>query len=209
MKKNLFFIILSVSALVAHAEGFYVGAGVGVSRVSDTSADMNANLVSALGGTARTTMDSSVNNVRIVGGFKVNENMAFELGYVNSSNFKMNIAGTSGDNVAYRGSGKTSFSGFDVSAVLRPSLASGYHNFFAMLGMHRYQTKADVETTAGGQSFSGWDSKSGTGAMFGVGYDWKMKNDLDLRLAATRINKVAGESGGNVTNFSVGLMKHF
>lgn len=209
MKKTLTVVALAATALVAHAEGFYVGGGVGVSHVSDTSADMSAKLVSALGGTARTTMDSSVNNVRLVGGYKVNENVAIELGYINTSDFNLSAAGTTGGNIAYTAKGNISFSGFDVSAVLRPSVASGYNNFFATVGLHSYKAKTAVTVTGNGQSVSQSDSNSGTGTMFGVGYDWKLDKDLDLRLAVTRINKVAGESGDNVTNYGVGLIKHF
>lgn len=210
MKKHLTFVALAASALVAHAESFYVGAGVGISRVSSNAAsDLNADLVSALGGTARTTMDSSVNSLRLVGGFKVNENVAAEIGYLNTSNFNLNVAGTSGGNVAYTAAGKLSFTGFDVSAVLRPSVASGYNNFFATVGIHRYKAKADLTATAGAQTTSQSGSTSGTGTMLGVGYDWNLDKDLDLRLAVTRVNKLAGESGNNLTNFGVGLTKHF
>jgi OOP family OmpA-OmpF porin len=210
MKKMITAVTIAAASLAAQAEGFYLGGGVGFSNSSDTAAsDMSTTLVSAVGGTALTTADNSVNNVKIIGGYKVNENVAVEAGYISTSNLNMSFAGISGNSIAYTGSGKVSFSGFDVSAVLRPSVASGYNNFFATVGVHSYKAKTALSISAGGQTASQSESNSGTGTMFGAGYDWNVEKDLDLRFAVTRINKLAGESGVNVTNFGAGLIKHF
>ena len=201
MKNILTGVAIATTAFMAQAEGFYLGAGIGFANVNDTTANTSSQLVSLLGGTARTTMDSSVNNM--------NENVAIEVGYMNTSNFSMNASGISGGNVSYTASGKATFSGLDASAVIRPSISSGYSNFFATVGMHNYKTKTSVSFTGGGQSFSTNDSKSGNGVMFGAGYDMKIDKDIDLRFSITRINKVSGEANDDATNYGIGLIKHF
>jgi len=211
MKKTLIAIAITAAAFgaQAQAQGFYLGAGVGFNKVDNELSTFNAGMVSALGGSISSTQETSVRNLRLVGGYKVNESVAFEVGYINTSKWDLNFTGRSGGNVAYSGNGNVSFSGFDVAAVLRPSVASGYNNFFANVGVHSYKAKVGVGFTVGSTNISSSESESGTGTMFGAGYDWKVDKDLAVRFAITRINKIAGESGSNTTNYGVGLIKHF
>lgn len=211
MKKTLIAIAVATTAFAAQAQsqGFYLGAGVGFNKVDNELSTFNAGMVSALGGSIASTQETSVQNLRLVGGYKVNENVAVELGYINTSKWDLNFSGRSGGNVAYSGNGNISFSGFDVAAVLRPSVASGYNNFFATVGVHSYKAKVGVSFAVNGTNYANTESESGTGAMFGAGYDWKIDKDLDVRFAVTRINKLAGQSGSNTTNYGIGLIKHF
>jgi OOP family OmpA-OmpF porin len=209
MKKTLTAVALTAAAFASQAQGFYVGAGVGFSKVDNELDKFNSGMVAAVGGSIASTQDTSVRNLRLLGGYKVNENLAVELGYLNSSKLDLNFSGTSGGSVAYSGNGNISFSGFDVSAVLRPSIASGYNNFFATVGVHNYKAKVGVNFAVGSTNIATTQSQSGTGVMFGAGYDWKIDKDIDLRLAVTRVNKLAGESGNSITNYGVGLIKHF
>ena len=209
MKKILTAAAIATTAFAAQAQGFYLGAGVGFNKVDNELNKFNTEMVSVLGGSIASTQETSVRNLRLVGGYKVNENVAVELGYINTSKWDLNFSGTTGRSVAYSGNGNVSFSGFDISAVLRPSVASGYNNFFATVGVHNYKAKVGVNFAVSGTNYASTESQSGTGVMFGAGYDWKIDKDLDLRVSVTRINKLAGESGSNTTNYGVGLIKHF
>lgn len=202
-------VAVAAASLTAQAEGFYAGGGVGFNSINNELTKFNSEMVSTLGGTIVSTQDSSVRNLRLIGGYKVNENVAVEVGYINSSDFALTFAGRSGGNVAYSGKGTVSFSGFDVAAVLRPSVASGYNNVFATIGVHNYKAKTAVAFTVVSTNYSDNSSESGTGTMFGVGYDWKIDKDVDVRLTLTRINKIAGNSDSSTNNVGVGLVKHF
>lgn len=209
MKKILTAVAFASAAVAVQAQGFYLGAGLGFNKVTDSLSDFNSGMVDELGGTISSSQDSSVNNLRLVGGYKVNENVAFEVGYINTSKYDLNFSGRSGGNVAYSGNGNLSFSGFDVSAVLRPSIASGYNNFFATVGVHNYKAKMGISFAVNGTNYNSTESFKGTGTMFGVGYDFKVSQDLDLRASVMRMNKLAGESDSSTTNIGIGLIKHF
>jgi hypothetical protein len=45
--------------------------------------------------------------------------------------------------------------------------------------------------------------------MLGLGYDWKIDKDLDVRLSLIRMNKLAGNSDSSTTNVGVNLIKRF
>jgi OOP family OmpA-OmpF porin len=213
MKKIITAVALVAASLSAQAQaqsqGFYIGGGVGISGITDTSQEINALLVSQFGGSASTTMDKTVNNVRLLGGYKINENIAVEVGYLNAASFNFSTAGTTSGRVAYTVSGDVSFSGFDVAAVIRPSVSSGYNSFFATAGLHSYESKASSAFIGGGLNIPSITKNSGTGTMFGVGYDLKIDKEIDLRLAFLRVNKLAGESEDSLNNFSVSIIKHF
>jgi hypothetical protein len=209
MKKIVTAVAIAAASLTAQAEGFYVGGGVGYSAIKNELADFNAGMVSSVGGSITSSQDSSMQNLRLTGGYKVNDNFAIELGYVKTSDFGLSFTGRSGGNVAYSGSGTVSISGFDVAAVLRPDIASGYNNFFATVGTHSYKAKTGVTFSVSGTSYSDNTSESGTGLMFGVGYDWKIDKDLDFRMSLIRMNKLAGNSDSNATSVGVNLIKRF
>lgn len=208
MKKIFATAVLASVSLAAQAQGFYLGAGVGVSKAENDLKGFNAEMVEDFGGSISSTQDSSIRSARLIGGYKANENVAIELGYMRSAKWNLNYAGRTGNNVAYSGGGNIRTDGFDISAVVRPSVASGYSNFFATAGVHNYKAEVGVSFSADGARLALNGSERGTGTMFGAGYDWKVQKDVDVRLLVRRINKFAGESG-SANNFFVGLNKHF
>ena len=209
MRKILTAVALFAAALTAQAENLYVGAGFGLSRVPNGADETSAGLISDFGGTASSTHAKSVASLRIIGGYKLNENIAVEAGYTKTSKINISAAGTDASNVSYTASGNVRFSGLDISALFRPSVASGYNNFFAKVGAHSYKVKGSSTFFIGSTDYSGSNSYSGTGPMFGVGYNWKLDKYLDLRLAIDRINKIGGASDFNVTNFGIILIENY
>lgn len=208
MKK--IFIVASMSlAAVANAAGFYGGIGYGVSSVAEDIDDFNTNMVSMLGGQINSTQSKAINNLRLIGGYKFNENVAMEMGYVQTSKLSLTFTGTDRNSTAYNGKANASFSGLDVAVVLRPNVASGYNGLFGTIGMHNYKVKRSLSFNYGGTTSTENSSDSGTGALFGVGYDWKVDKNLDMRLSVTRLKSVGGDSESNATNFTIGLLKNF
>jgi hypothetical protein len=188
---------------------FYGGAEFGSSKLSDDTKSGTAALVSAFGGSASATQDSSVSNYRIFGGYKVNENVDLELGYIQTSSFSLNFSGRSGGGVAYTGGISAKVAGYDYSVLLRPSIATSYNNVFFRIGQHHYSTDTSGSISAGGSSASFNDSKSGNGTIFGIGYDATIDKDIDVRLSVNRLAKISGDSDSSATVYSVGLLKRF
>jgi OmpA-like transmembrane domain len=209
MKKMMTAVAIATASLAAQAQGFYAGAGVGFNSVKNELSQFNSDMVDSFGGSISSKQDTSVRNLRLLGGYKVNENVAIEVGYLKSSDFALTFSGQSGGNVSYSGKGTVSFSGVDVATVLRPSIASGYNNLFATVGVHRYKANVGIGFSVAGTNYSDNSSDSGTGTLFGIGYDWKIAEGVDVRWSLTRLNKLAGDSESKTTNVGVGLIKHF
>lgn len=212
MKKTL--LVAALAAVVttaANAEGMYVGVGVGTSRAASQGDldNFNRGMVGALGGSITSTMDKNVNNIRLIGGMDLNENVAVEIGYMRTTTSALNFSGRSGGGVNYSGNAQAKLSGFDVAAVVRPSVDSGFNNVFATVGVHNYTTKFNSTISAGNVSIAGSSKDSGSGTMFGFGYDYDLGEGYDLRLAAIRLQKVSGVSDADTTNYSIGLIKRF
>jgi hypothetical protein len=179
---------------VAHAqnnppEKFYGGLEVGRSTVSDQTKDTTNLLVSSFGGSATATQSSSINDYRIFGGYKLNANVDFELGYLQTTNLSLNFSGVTSGSSAYSGSAKAKYSGFDYSVLLRPDVSTGMNNLFIRLGAHSLKSDTFLSITGVGGTASVSSDQSGTGTMFGVGYDINIAKKIDLRVAANRLKE--------------------
>lgn len=213
MKKILIAAACLTVGLAAQAQTvdkkFYGGIEVGVTQISDQTAATNASLVSALGGTASSSQDTSVNDYRIFGGYKFNENIGAELGYMQTSNFDMTVRGVTGGSVAYTGSASAKLSGYDYSVLLRPSISSNLNNLFLRLGGHYYTADATGSVTATGGNASMNTSKSGSGFLYGIGYDLNVLDNVGVRFSVNHLDKIAGDSENSATVYSIGVLARF
>ncbi len=184
---------------------FYFGAEIGSTKVENNAQAFANRLVATNGGSASVTQNSTVGTGRIFGGYKVNENVDVELGYIQSGDIDYKFAGTSGGS-SYSGTTSVSVNGFDYSVLLRPSKNSGYNNVFFRVGGTSYKTKAE---TTGVNIRGGNGSESGMGYAFGAGYDLNATKDVDVRFQINRLEKIAGVSGDKATVLSVGVLGKF
>jgi hypothetical protein len=195
--KTLLALATLASAHMASAQTFqsqpYFGFEVGSTKVQDATGSTASSLVSSLGGSAVVTQDSSVQSYKLIGGYKVSENLDLELSYLKTSTLDMNFAGVSGGNVAYSGNVNVKFSGYEYSAIVRPSISSGWNNAYVKLGGHTLDADAGFRVTAGNVNVGTSASVSGTGLLVGVGYDYPVDKNTSLRFAWTRYSDVAGE----------------
>jgi hypothetical protein len=213
------FKLVAIAALLANSlgsaqaqnnppESFYGGLEVGRSSVSDQTGSVSTQLVTLVGGRATATQGSSINDYRIFGGYKLNENINLELGYLQTSDLGLNFAGVARNATAYSGSSTLKFTGFDYSVLLRPNVSTGMNGLFLRLGGHSLSgAQAFTQTVAGG-TVSGSSNQSGTGLLFGVGYDIGIAKNVDLRVSANRLNKIAGQSDSSATVYSVSVHSH-
>ncbi len=201
-----------VMCVGAHAQTnnkWYAGAEFGVTSIKDNSSDIANSLTSVLGGTANVGRDTNTSATRLYGGYNFNNYIAAEIGYLQSSDNKTRISGTSGGLTPYTGSGTVSISGADISAIFRPNPNRNFGSgLFLRAGISSYTTKTSVTIASGGSSFSQSGSDSGSGANIGIGYDIPA-GPGNVRVAYTNMSNLSGKSNNSVDAFSIGYQLNF
>lgn len=183
----------------------YLGADLAYVKINDDSQSLSNELISAFGGTATASQETSKFAGRIFAGYKITENIDVELGYMQTSHFRANVSGVDSGSVAYTGSASIKVSGFDYAVLIRPSLNSGYNNLYFRIG----GTNWDAKTSATLNGSTSTDTTNGGGTQYGVGYDGDITPDLKGRVAFTRYEKISGDSENYANVFSVGIFKNF
>jgi hypothetical protein len=198
-------VLMSTNAMAQESK-WYVGGELGSSKVDNETSYMANSFVNQVGGSATATQNTSVGVARIFAGYKVNPMVDLELGYFQSNDIAYRVNGVSGGSVAYAASADVSFSGFDYSVLLRPlSFNDAAKGFFIKLGGHRSEAETDVRLTAGSVSVGTSSKQSGSGALYGLGYDFEFSKNMFGRASVTEYKKVAGISDNDGTIYSVGL----
>ncbi len=186
----------------------YLGVEYGAVKFKDQTSVASA-LVSAVGGSASSVQDTGISVGRFFGGINLTENVGAELGYVMSGTANATFSGVSRTSVAYSGSASQKISGFDYSALIRPSVSTGLNGVFMRVGGHSLSIQTDVSIVTGSSSGVSGSTTSGTGSLIGIGYDGKINDKLDFRIAYTSYNNVAGISGNDSNLWTVGLIGRF
>ncbi len=174
---SLFVMTLFTVPVVAAGEtGAYIGGNLGFTGIDvGTEVQELANdLVAAGFSSASVTMEESSTSFKILGGYQINQNLAFEGYYANLGKYDYTVF-TTGPTLSGKGDVVLSGFGVDVLGIL-PLDAS--NSVFARVGLFGWDSKGTFAITGGG-SFS--ESGSGTDLKFGLGYDWKMTQKLLLR----------------------------
>ncbi len=186
----------------------YFGVEVGSTKVDNATGPVATSLVNAVGGTATATQNTTVTATKLIGGYKATENVDIEFAYVNSSKLSLNFNGVSSGSVAYAGAIGLKISGFEYALNLRPSVASGFNGAFVKLGGHNFDADITASLSAGSVSVAGKSTLSGSGTLFGVGYDIPLDQNSDVRVSWTKYNKLAGE---DITAkfLNIGYMRRF
>lgn len=191
----------------AHAQtGFYIGAEGGVATIKDQSGDIARSLVNEFGGSATVTQDTGLGFARFYGGYQINKFVAAELGYLQTSEATATFRGTGSG--GYAGDVALSISGFDVSAVFKPFEQPGLNGLFFRAGLTSYEQKLTASASTNAASARGTDTYSGTGTMFGIGYDLPVGPGA-IRFQLNTLQKVGGESNSDTTALSAGYRYAF
>jgi hypothetical protein len=206
--------VLSTPSHAVAEKRIYGGLEYGVASVEDNTQSTASAFVAAYGGSATATQDASVGVGRLFFGYRLTPQAAIEGGYFASSTIKYRISGRTSGAVDYTGSADIEYDGFDISAVWAPMAQSyGDSSFFLKAGLHRSSVDASVSATASvaGASASTQSrlSESGTGMLFGAGYDWKYSENAFVRIAATHYSKIAGDSDNKGTIYSIAVGANF
>lgn len=162
-------------------------------------------LVGSVGGTATSTQDTGISIGRFYGGYALTENLGVEIGYVMSGTANATFSGVARNGVAYSGNAQIKVSGVDYAAVFRPSKASGLNGLFFKLGGHSLSGDTTVSLITGAGSGAASTSVSGSGTLYGLGYEAEIAPNMAVRAAYTTYSKIAGVSGSDANIYTVGL----
>lgn len=202
-------LIAAASALAfsAHAQtGFYIGAEGGIATIKDQSGEIARALVNELGGSATVTQDTGLGFARFFGGYQINKFVAAELGYLQTADAKANFSGTGSG--GYSGSVTLNISGFDASAVIKPFEQQGLNGLFFRAGLTAYEQKLTASASNNAAAVRATQTYSGTGTMFGIGYDLPVGPGA-IRFQLNTLQKVGGESNSDTTAISAGYRYAF
>jgi len=208
---SLFLVTTSQAQSQAFSPKYSLGIDYGSIKLADTTASLASSLVSSLGGSVSVSQSATLSNFRMYGGYDFSEELGFEIGYNTTSSIEQKFSGTAGSRyscASYSGAFGTKFTGLDYSAIYRPN-NSWLENYFFRLGMHSLASTTSGSVTASTSTVSTSSKISGTGLMYGFGYDRKISDILDIRAQYILMNSIAGVSGTSSNMYMVGIRKSF
>lgn len=207
MKKThlLAAILLTVGATSAQAAG-YAGfdAGYGKADQGPAVSALGQALANASGNTVAATYATAASAGRLFVGWNVAKDIDVELGYLKTSSLDATFTGTTAGGVAF--SLKTGFdaSGFDAAVVWWPM-----DGVFVKGGLHSSDVNLALAANVASASATYSVSRSGTGALVGVGYESDISKTMGWRVAYTRYNSLGGLDGADMDLVSAGLKMKF
>ncbi len=183
-------------AQTATPSQFYIGVD-GVSQRLKSTDDLPG------GPTGPAALTESKTTARLFGGYQITPNWAVELGY-GSTRYSVNV-----DDIDERSTGNLRLKGLDLGVTYK--FTQGLPGFFVKAGLSRFKAEASGSGTDKGTNapFTISGSESGTGPMFGFGYEANLTGNLDGRVGYTQYNKVAGDSDVKLRMLYVGLKYRF
>lgn len=195
---------------------FYIGVGATYVALQDSSNALTNSMVNLFGGSASSGQSSSVGAGRIFAGYKVNNSIGFELGYLQTGNINASSNGNSRYSVYNTYDGKfynndaasinTSVTGFDFGLIYKPKINETLDGLFVNAGATYFTTGSygGVSLSTNNQGAS--SSKTGYGYFAGLGYDFAISKSLNLRAAYTYYGNISTDSTNNANAFSLALV---
>ncbi|KAF1044504.1 MAG: hypothetical protein GAK35_01703 [Herbaspirillum frisingense] len=165
----------------------------------------SVNSVATPSGARKTSETTDVPALRAMIGYQFNKNLALELGYFATDDFKQSgtVPGTSATYDA-----KADAKGADLAVVYK--FTEFVPGLFLKAGATYSKVSASATARVNGAAIaSASDSVSGTGYLVGLGYEFTVSQNLGARLGYTRYEKLGGENDNKLNMFSVGLKYQF
>ncbi len=190
-------------AAFADDSGLYVGAGIGSAEHAKDVA-LKPPEIPLMTGTSG-SRDTSWN---VTLGYRINPNIAFELGYVNLGDMQASVADPSGESDAR---GRFTFSTEGVTVAMVGRFPVGKWTPYIRAGVLFSETDLDCEGSVSGAAFGDRVRGDSEDAFFGAG----LTHDLGLRWAVqfdfTHVMD-AGDPGSGQSDYHVatlGLLRQF
>ncbi|SEL57743.1 outer membrane beta-barrel protein [Halomonas daqiaonensis] len=142
------------------AEGPYLGAGLGYSKLDNDTLDW-------LGDLGASTDDSDT-AYKLFAGYQFNPNFAVEAGYADFGDFE--ASGADGANSARL---KLGVEGFTAALVGNLPIQNGF-SVFGKLGMVAWDADLDLDATINGDVYRESASEDGTDPFYGIGAEYEI-----------------------------------
>ena len=148
----------------------YFGVDVGYAFVDLKAEDTAQTIANLSGSTVVYEEDQAAGYMRFYFGYAIGNNIDMQAGYFNTSSISATYKiGSNSATESYEASG------FDASLKLRPDVDAG---FYGKLGAHYSELSGLATITIGGTTYDiGSQKSSGTGLMYGFGYDFGKNED--------------------------------
>lgn len=183
--------------------GLYVGAGIGTAEHAKNIALKLPDLPLMTG-----TSDSRDTSWNVTLGYRVNANIAFELGYVNLGDLEASIADPSGASDAR---GQLSFSTEGVTAAMVARFPIGRWTPYLRSGVLFSETELDYAGGVSGAAFGERLKDDSEDAFFGVGVTYDLGSRWAMQLDFTHVMD-AGDPGSGQSDYhnaTLGLIWRF
>lgn len=193
----------------AHADTgtVYWGGELGLARGDDQTGMFTNTLMRQYGGTATAKQDvSSSATVRLLMGYRWTEHIDLEGAYMQSPRTDLSFSGVAGNTMPYTGSADVRYSGFEYAVNWRPFMSPDWHGLYFRVGGHSSKIETNVLVRYLASTSS---TISGTGIVYGVGYDQPLGALGKMRYAATQYDRIGGVSGVGGTVYSIGFIQDF
>ncbi len=147
---------------------------------------------------------TDVGALRGLVGYQFNKNLALELGYFATDDFKQS-GGISGSATTY--DLKINVKGTDLAVIYK--FTEFLPGLYLKAGAVYSKVSGSVTARNGSVSASASDSVSGTGYLYGLGYDFNVAQNVGIRVGYTRYEKLGGESDNKGNMYSAGVKYKF
>lgn len=155
-------------------------------------------------GARKTSETTGVAALRALVGYEFNQNLAVELGYFATDDFKQSGVALSGGATYDE---KINVKGVDLALLYK--LTEFAPGLFLKAGATHTKLSASATDSIGLVSEESNASTSGTGYLFGLGYEFTVMPQVGARLSYTRYEKLGGESDNALNVFSAGVKYKF
>lgn len=200
--------LLLITSLLAASSAFAQGAAPGpfYLGVEATQAKLKVKVETPPGGyNTNTAFKDSSGAARVFGGYQFTPNFAVEAGYLTGAKLSFRDTDATGtvDVTDFK------VKGFDVAAIWK--FTEVVPGLFLKAGVSNTKLSGAIKDvdSAGVVTTIGQASISGTGALFGIGYDLKLTNHLDARFGYTHYQRVAGQGDAKLNAYYAGLKYNF
>lgn len=172
-------------------QGFYIGADGALASIGGIASS----------GVVKTSETNDVGALRVLAGYQFNKNLSVELGYLATGDFKQSgvISG-----VMRNYEIKARVQGGDLAAQY--TFSDFLPGLYLKAGATYSRLSYDLNVPGAG-SASG--SQSGTGYLLGLGYEYRLNQNVALRAGYTRYQKVAGDNDNSLNLYSAGVKYKF
>jgi len=160
---------------------FYIGASLGIARAKDAAPCTQ--FQSSLIGSYSCMFEDTNAAYGVFGGYRVNRNLALEVGYLDAGKFTASASNASGS-----GSDRFTASGITADVVATVPVAARV-GLLGRAGLFQWK----VKDTTDDNGVSDTTSKSGSSAHFGVGIVLEISRNLELRGTFDKFKNVGNE----------------